>query len=132
MRAKKVDQSLRVPLSPRAKAWITSKPLDFIELLPALSEACSTLKKIGELAGLTEVIYFSGHEGRMRVELSAKKHDLIGTHTARRTFVTLCLSQGMRPETVMRITGHKNFQTMMRYVAITRKDTAEEIARAWR
>ena len=47
------------------------------------------------------------------------KHELLCTHTARRTFVTLALEGGMRPETLMRITGHKDYKMLHRYLKIT-------------
>jgi hypothetical protein len=45
------------------------------------------------------------------------------THAARRTFITLSLERGMRPEIVMEIAGIKKWETFKRYIKIT--DTAK-------
>ena len=37
----------------------------------------------------------------------------------------------MRPETVMEITGHKDYKTMKQYVKITSKVKADEMNTVW-
>lgn len=54
------------------------------------------------------------------------KWELICTHTARRTFVTLALEGKMRSEVVRSITGHKDYRTLQRYLTITDSVTQEE------
>lgn len=55
-----------------------------------------------------EIEKFSGSKKNL---IKKQKFDLITTHTARRTFVTLSLEKGIRAEIVMDITGHKKYQT---------------------
>lgn len=54
-------------------------------------------------------------------EAIESKYQFISTHSARRTFVTLSLEKGMRPETVLEITGHKEYKTLKKYIKITSK-----------
>ena len=68
------------------------------------------------------------HKGSERVATTRPKYELIGTHTARRTFVTLALEGGMRPETLMRITGHKDYKMLHRYLKITDVVVQDEFA----
>ena len=56
------------------------------------------------------------------------KYELIGTHTARRTFVTLALEGGMRLETLMGITGHKDYKMLPWYLKITDAVVQDEFA----
>jgi integrase len=56
---------------------------------------------------------------------------LESTHTARHTFITLSLEQGIRPEIIMQRTSHKDIKTMMKYVKITSKIAELEMSRAW-
>ena len=56
---------------------------------------------------------------------------MVSTHTARRTFITLALERGTRPEIVMRITGHKDIKTMMKYVRLTDKAAHNEFLRPY-
>ncbi|KAA3439906.1 site-specific integrase [Rufibacter hautae] len=60
------------------------------------------------------------------------KYEFIGTHTARRTFITLSLEKGMRPEVVMRISGHTNYATFKKYIKISEKVTENEMNDIWR
>ena len=45
----------------------------------------------------------------------------------RRTFVTLSLEKGMRPETLMEITGHKDYKTFKKYIKISSNVKATEM-----
>ena len=60
------------------------------------------------------------------------KWEFISTHTARRTFVTLSLEKGMRPEVLMTITGHKDNKTMKKYLKIVSKVKEREMNNIWR
>lgn len=40
------------------------------------------------------------------------KYELITTHTARKTFVCTAIRLGINPIVIMKITGHKNYNTM--------------------
>jgi site-specific recombinase XerD len=44
-----------------------------------------------------------------------RKCDLITSHTARRTYITLCLEKGIRADQLMQTTGHRKFETMRKY-----------------
>ncbi|MBM2813808.1 MAG: hypothetical protein HW421_570 [Ignavibacteria bacterium] len=58
--------------------------------------------------------------------------ELITTQTARRTFVTLSLERGLRPETVMEITGHSDYKTFKKYIKITSNIKFVEMNKVWR
>jgi integrase len=65
------------------------------------------LKEIGEYIGLQDSIIKTQFRGANEIQNKKFKFELLTSHTARRTFVTLSLEKGMRPEMVMSITGHK-------------------------
>ena len=64
------------------------------------------LKALCEEAGIDSAVSNIRYRGSERIEESLPKHNFISSHTAGRTFVTLSLEKGMRPETVMVITAH--------------------------
>jgi len=101
--------------------------------LPVISNQKTNehLKDLGELAGLTEEVKVVRYRGNEQVVIREPKYKRLGTHTARRTFTTLSLEMGMRPETVMKITGHTDYKTMKRYIAVTEKMKATELRLAW-
>ncbi|WP_347160114.1 site-specific integrase [Pontibacter chitinilyticus] len=89
------------------------------------------LKDLGEHCGIDTMEQRVTHVGSKRVEKSIPKYKLLTTHCARRTFITQSLERGLRPEVIMKITGHKDLATMMRYVKITQDVVKTEMLKAW-
>ncbi len=46
---------------------------------------------------------------------------VISSHTARRTFITLCLEKGMALQDVMKMSGHSDYKSMKPYIRVTLK-----------
>jgi len=46
---------------------------------------------------------------------------VISSHTARRTFITMCLNKGMPLQDVMKMSGHSDYKSMKPYIKVTRK-----------
>jgi len=90
------------------------------------------IKEIGELAEINDLIKVVKFSGAKRIETTQEKFKLIATHTARRTFITLSLERGMRPESLMKTTGHKSMKHFMRYVTVTDKVKKIELQRVWK
>jgi len=61
------------------------------------------------------------------IECSKPKYEFITTHVARRTFITLSLEKGMRPEVVMEISGHKDWRVFKQYIKIVTKVKEKEM-----
>jgi integrase len=86
---------------------------------------------VGYKAGFNESILMVKYRGVEKVEFIEPKYKFISTHTARRTFVTLSLEKGMRPETVMSITGHKDYHSFKKYIKLTDKVKLVEMNQIW-
>ncbi|MGZ8890811.1 MAG: site-specific integrase [Nitrososphaeraceae archaeon] len=130
---KKTSDLLRVPLSPNAK-YILNKYSHLTDIaLPVKSnqKTNSNLKLISQLAGLNTPTLVTDIRGGKKVHVSKQKYEIISTHTARRTFVTLALENKVRPETVMAITGHKDFRTMKKYIKLTDEVIKNELDVHW-
>jgi site-specific recombinase XerD len=48
-------------------------------------------------------------------------YSVISSHTARRTFITLCLEKGMPIQDVMKMSGHSDYKSMKPYIRVTLK-----------
>lgn len=73
------------------------------------------IKELGKLAGFdqpTTKVIFKGSE---RIERTVPKYELLTSHVARKTFVTLALYKGIPAEVVRSFTGHKDAKVMERY-----------------
>ncbi len=90
------------------------------------------LKQLGELAGITELITQVRYRGAERLQTTEPKYRFLTTHTARRTFVTLSLEKGMRPEVAMEITGHQSYSIFKKYIVLTSKTKRAEMAAVWK
>jgi integrase len=128
----KTKETLKVPLNSFSKS-ILQKYLDRPGFLPVISNQKMNdyTKELCRLAGIDQDLTLTKFRGAERIEFTKPKYEFVSTHTARRTFVTLSLEQGMRPEIVMQITGHKEYKTFKKYIKITDKVKEAEMLRIW-
>ncbi|MFY7998856.1 MAG: tyrosine-type recombinase/integrase [Candidatus Kapaibacteriota bacterium] len=89
------------------------------------------LKDICKRAGLTEEVRRVEYRGAERHELPHPKYEGIGTHTGRRTFVTIALRKGIPSEVIRRATGHRNLRSFDSYVRVTDGIVEQEFATKW-
>ncbi len=132
LHTQKTKESIEVPLN-RFAIEILRRYKDSPTPLRVLSiqKMNDLLKPIAKLAGIDETIKIVDYAGNQKKEMVYQKWELVTTHVARKTFVTLSLQRGMRPETVMEITGHKDFRTLKKYIKITSKVKELEMKEFW-
>jgi integrase len=132
LRTVKTKDALKIPLSRDAKKILLRYKDDTLPL-PTISHQKTNdgLKELCKEAGFDEPTTKVRYRGGERVEINRFRYELVTTHTARRTFVTLSLEKGMRPEVVMEITGHKNYKTMQKYLKITDSVKEREFKQVW-
>lgn len=128
----KTKETLRIPLNQFALSIIEKyiKEPKFLHVI-SNQKMNDYIKELCELAEITEAITLTKFRGVERIETTKPKYQLVSTHTARRTFVTLSLEQGMRPEIVMQITGHKSYKVFKKYIKITDRVKDSEMKRVW-
>lgn len=130
VRTQKTKDIIVIPLIPRAAAILKK----YNNRLPVFSNQKLNLhlKTLAENAKINQKIAIQRYRGAKREDSMSPKHELITTHTARRTFITLSLEKGIRPEVVMSITGHKDYKTFKAYIKITDTVKKEELLKAWK
>lgn len=126
----KTKDALKIPLNKKVKE-IISKYQGFNFKKYSNQTMNKYLKEIGKQAGIDDKTEKILYQGSKRIEKIKPKYEFIGTHTGRRTFITLSLEKGMRPEIVMRITGHKDYESFKKYIKLTDKVVSEEFKRVW-
>lgn len=128
----KTRDTIQIPLRPEAQQ-IVGKYLKEPEFVPTITNQKTNeyLKELCQLAGINGATTVSRYQGAQRIEFSKPKYEFITTHCARRTFVTLSLEAGVRPELVMAVTGHKSYKTFKKYIKITDKVVENEFQRIW-
>lgn len=90
------------------------------------------LKEIARLAGITEqrAVYTSA--GGQVVEEFKPKHELISSHTARRTFATVALINGWPSPLIRAITGHSTEAQLHNYIDFEAYLAAQQVGQFYR
>jgi len=80
------------------------------------------------LAGMTGDWITEKQSGREKTREVRPKYELLTSHVARRTFVTMCLRKGMSPEDIRAVTGHTTADMMMKYVKFDDESKREKMS----
>lgn len=86
------------------------------------------IKKIGELAGLTNFVDITSTKGGKVEVIKVPKYKLIHTHTARRTGATLMYLAGVDIYDIMKITGHASPAMLKKYIKADSLEVATKIS----
>lgn len=126
----KTRDTLTIPIRPEARPLLARVLEGTLRPLPnqTLNRYLKELAQMAFIDTPTERIHYAGGK---RLTQTAPKYTFVTTHTARRTFVTLALEDRLRPELIMRITGHKDLKTFSRYVNVTEDAVLTEFARVY-
>ena len=89
------------------------------------------IKKIAKAVKIDTIITKVNYCGRKRIQLTKCKHSFIGTHTARKTFISLSLQRGMRPEQLKSITGHTSVKQMTPYIGNDKNKLSIDLKEKW-
>lgn len=126
----KTADSLTIELNERSKAILKkyekeSYPDDLA--LPVISNQRMNeyLKELCQLCGIDDLITITYFKGNERIDEVYPKYALIGTHTARRTFISNALMLGIPPQVVMKWSGHSDYKAMKPYIEIADRAKAE-------
>ena len=122
----KTYETLRIELNDYSKSILNKyKECNFDNnlALPVISNQKMNdyIKELGELCGIDSPVSVTYYKGSERVDEVHKKHKLLTTHCARRTFISNAIMLGIAPEIVMKWTGHEDYKAMKPYIAIADK-----------
>ncbi|NLO02068.1 MAG: site-specific integrase [Bacteroidales bacterium] len=73
------------------------------------------LKKVGEEAKINEPVIIKRFSGNEMIEIKKPKYAFMSSHMARRSCITILLQKGIAPTTVMKLSGHSDLKTLMKY-----------------
>lgn len=90
-----------------------------------------TIKIIGKLAGINNLITFIHKKGSAQIKVTKAKCDWITSHTARRSFCTNEFLAGTPVKIIMQISGHKKEKDFYRYIKISPEEAAKVIQGIW-
>ena len=85
------------------------------------------LKIIAQKAEINQVIEKVRTSGNRRIKIVIAKHNMITTHTARRSFATNMYKRGIDSIAIMQLTGHTTEKSFMTYIKISKEENAMKI-----
>ncbi len=87
-----------------------------------------SIKLIAKELKINEIETITGTIGGVSITKEYARYELIKTHTARRTGATLMYDAKIAPLDIMKITGHKKLESLLRYIKVTKKETAKKLS----
>lgn len=85
------------------------------------------IKTVGQKAGITRFHNTTEHRGDNITTEKIEAYKLIGTHTARRSFISNMLKRGYDSHILRKITGHTTEQAFKKYAKLSSEDAANSI-----
>ena len=98
--------------------------------VPSAQKINDYIKMAAKQAGLEREVVEAYYIGDKRYDEVHKFYEIIGCHDARRTFVCCSLALGIPATTVMKWTGHKDYESMKPYIEIN-DDTLKTEMEKW-
>lgn len=124
----KTNDPIRIELNDYSKEILSRYPRKGEHVFPPITNQKMNeyLKELCKLSGIDTPITQTYYCGNQRIERTQPKHELITTHTGRRTFICNALMLGIAPNIVMKWTGHSDYNAMKPYIEIA--DSAKKSA----
>jgi len=129
----KTKEFQRIPLNKFAKEIL----MKYKDLIPgpfpriSFQKFNEYLKEAAEAAEINSDVVVVTYKGGKPEQEIVKKHQLITSHTARKTFTTNSLIFGMSESSVKKITGHKKDQNFQKYVRLAENYLKDEVKNTW-
>lgn len=123
----KTDQRIVIPIHPIVQNIINSG-FDMNDLVSDVKTR-SYIKEICKYAGINDIVEVRESVGGRVVIRRCQKWELVGTHTARRSFATNAYKAGIPTLAIMKITGHTKESTFMKYIRISEDENADILSK---
>ena len=119
-----------IPLTPLAKEIISKyQNTELKYYKPSNSNLNAELRIIAEEAGLNTPVTFEDKDGKQVKPL----FELVHTHTARHTFITIMCRRDIPKETIITATGHEDTNMIDKvYSHLSNKDKAQKVSTAFK
>jgi len=126
----KTGKRVLIPLHPVVTA-ILNKYKGRLPEVTTNQQFNRALKNIAKDAGIKEITHKAITKGGVKVSTAHKKHELVTTHTARRSFATNLYKSGFPTLSIMAITGHTTETSFLKYIKVTPDEHAKKLQLHW-
>lgn len=123
---KKTGEKVIIPIKKELEEIL--KRYDYTPPRVAEQKLNDAIKEICKLAGIKQPTEITELIGGKTVKATKPKYEMIASHTARRTGATLMYKADIPTIDIMKITGHKKESTFLKYIRVTKEETAQKLA----
>lgn len=109
---------VRIPIKPIVKKILVKNNYTFKK--DTAQEANWKIKEICRLAKINQKVHLNG--------LTGPKHEFVSSHVCRRSAATNLYLSGVSPKFIMDLGGWKSVQVFMKYIRVTKIETARAMA----
>ncbi len=124
----KTQDRLEIPLHPVVKV-ILSKNGGVTPKQISIQKLNTYMKELCKMMSLDEVVTIREYPGGKMKVSQIPKWELVSSHTARRSFATNAYKAGIDAISIMKITGHKQYSTFMKYIRVDKEENAVRMAK---
>jgi integrase len=89
------------------------------------------IKQVAALAEINDIVSKTQTKAGKQLTISYPKHELVCTHTARRSFATNFYKMGTPVESIMKATGHMSQKTFSNYIKLDNEEHADQITNSF-
>ena len=129
-RQQKTNNVVAIPLHPVVRSILEKYP-EGIPTPISNQKFNTALKEVCRIVGLLSTERITHTVGGKLSVKEYPKHDLITSHTGRRTFASNAYLRGIETLTIMRITGHKTEAAFLKYIKVSSEQHAAKLNAEW-
>tara|TARA_B100000287_G_scaffold88837_1_gene81271 strand:+ start:273 stop:1436 length:1164 start_codon:yes stop_codon:yes gene_type:complete len=129
IRQKKTTHICYVPLHPKLKTLLEKYDYKYGKI--SSQKFNKNIQKICKIAGIDDLIIKDKFYGSNKVSETTPKWKRVGSHTCRRTFITLSHQRGMTHNDIMRVTGIKEPKTLQNYIKNDDENLKNSVNKIW-
>lgn len=128
----KTNKEVFIPVFPGLQTIIDRYPEQY-KLLPKFSnqKLNKSIKAACKEAKIETMVEYKTFEKNLTKTEFKPKHELVGTHTARKTFICLAYDNGMDIEMIKSITGITHERTLRRYLNVSTDAKKDKLMKAF-
>ncbi len=119
MNSTKTRQKLQIPLNVNSKEILTACNFDTSTISISNQKYNDYIKELCRNAGINLSFLKTSYRGNKEFTEDLMKYEIMSSHHGRRFFITQNLINGARPEVIMSMTGHVDFRSFRKYIAVT-------------
>lgn len=116
IRNSKTGEKSIIPIAPNVIRILNKYENGVLPKKPSNQKINDYIKDVVKEAKINEPTEVSIIKGGKRVTETKPKYELVSTHTARRSYATIMVLNGVAPHLIMMVTSHKTLSSFEKYV----------------